>query len=182
MTRREHPERRVSGERIRELRTQAMMTQRETAKATQVSLSTYQAIEYGDVVSPHFSTIKKLAKALGVDPRDLLEREPCPLAQRPASPSKTQVEILEHALARYEELDERDPVRWGNLHGAALLMVERTEHRDLRDRYEAVARRAWDGWLEAKGIDCEDADAQEAVEELIGDILGESEVREHIQA
>jgi transcriptional regulator with XRE-family HTH domain len=172
----------VSTEKIRELQEQAMMTQRDVADEMGVALSTYQAILYGKVVSPHYSTIKKLAKALGVDPRDIMERESRPLAHRSASPSKTQVEMLEHALSRFQELGERDPVRWGNLQGCAWFMLERTKHRDLRDRYEEVYRRAWDGWLEANGIDRHDPDAAQAIEELVSDSLAAVEDREKTEA
>jgi len=166
LTRRERPERKVSADRIRELQEQALMTQREVADGMGVPLSTYQAILYGKVVSPHFSTIKKLARGLGVDPRDIMEREPRPLGRGPASPSgKTQVEILEHALSRYQETGESNYVRWSDLYGYAKYMLERTRHPDLRERYEEVYQRGYAGWLKARGIDPDDPDATQVFEE-----------------
>jgi transcriptional regulator with XRE-family HTH domain len=164
--------RRISRERFVELRERALKSQRRLAEDARVALTTVQDIESGETTSPHFGTIKKLAKALGVDPRDLMERETRPKEGKPPSPgSKTQVEILQHALARYQERGEKSPGRWGNLHGAALLMLERTKHPDLREEYENVARQAWAGWLEARGIDRDADDAQQAIEELISDSL-----------
>jgi transcriptional regulator with XRE-family HTH domain len=57
--------------RLRELRTLAFLSQEELAQRAGVSESTVKLIERG-VVSPHLRTVRKLAEALGVHPRELL--------------------------------------------------------------------------------------------------------------
>jgi len=60
--------------RLRELRALAVLSQEELAERAGVSESTVRKIETG-VVSPHPRTIRKLADALGVTPRELLVEE-----------------------------------------------------------------------------------------------------------
>jgi transcriptional regulator with XRE-family HTH domain len=50
------------------------MTQEELAKAAKLGLSTVLRIE-NDRVEPRFSTIRKLAQGLDMDPRELTRRE-----------------------------------------------------------------------------------------------------------
>ena len=59
------------GERLKEARTRRLLTQQELAKKAEVSPSTIVNIER-DQAEPHFRTIRKLAKALDVDPTSLL--------------------------------------------------------------------------------------------------------------
>lgn len=62
------------GERLREARRQAMLSQEELAQKTGVGVATIIRIERDQLKSePHFSTLRKLAQVLEVDPRDLLE-------------------------------------------------------------------------------------------------------------
>ena len=58
------------GRRLRALREESLMTQAELGEAAKVSRDQVSRIER-DEVDPRFSTIRKLAKALGVDPREL---------------------------------------------------------------------------------------------------------------
>lgn len=175
--------RRISRERFIELRERALKSQRELAKAAKVAFTTVQAIESGETASPHFGTIRKLAEALGVDPRDIMEREPVPKAQSPRlAGGETQVEILQHVLARYQERGERSVQRWANLYGMALFMLERTKHPDLWEEYEEVYRRGYDGWLDAMGIDRDDPDAAQVIEEVLDDSKEVSEDREKANA
>ena len=62
------------GRRLRALREEHLMTQAELGEAADVSRDQVSRIER-DEVDPRFSTIRKLAKALGVDPRELTRRE-----------------------------------------------------------------------------------------------------------
>jgi transcriptional regulator with XRE-family HTH domain len=62
------------GKRLRELRHEALLSQAELGEAAGVSADQVSRIER-NVVDPHFSTIRKLAKALGVDPRELTRQE-----------------------------------------------------------------------------------------------------------
>ena len=62
------------GQRLRALREEHLMTQAELGEAAGVSRDQVSRIER-DEVDPRFSTIRKLAKALDVDPRELTKRE-----------------------------------------------------------------------------------------------------------
>ena len=59
------------GERLREVRTRRLLTQDELADKAGVSQSTIANIER-DNAEPQFRTIRKLAKALDIDPTELL--------------------------------------------------------------------------------------------------------------
>jgi transcriptional regulator with XRE-family HTH domain len=59
------------GEKLREIRTRRLLTQEELAERAGVSAGTVVNIER-DNREPHFRTIRKLAKALDVDPTELL--------------------------------------------------------------------------------------------------------------
>ncbi len=54
------------------IREERMWTQGRLAEEARVSPTTISGIESGRISRPHFGTIKKLAGALGVDPRELL--------------------------------------------------------------------------------------------------------------
>jgi transcriptional regulator with XRE-family HTH domain len=58
------------GNRVRELREDALMTQEELAEAAGITKDQVSRIERS-AQSPRFRTIKKLADALGVDAREL---------------------------------------------------------------------------------------------------------------
>ncbi|MGF1470292.1 MAG: helix-turn-helix domain-containing protein [Rubrobacteraceae bacterium] len=60
------------GDRLREIRTKRLLTQEELAERAGVSPSTVVNIER-DNREPHFRTIRKLAKALDVEPAEFLE-------------------------------------------------------------------------------------------------------------
>jgi transcriptional regulator with XRE-family HTH domain len=62
------------GKNLRRVREDRLMTQQELAEAADLNLSTVMRIET-DRVEPRFSTIRKLAKALDVDPRELTRKE-----------------------------------------------------------------------------------------------------------
>jgi len=58
--------------RLTALREERMWTQGRLAEEAEVSPTTVSGIEGGRISRPHFGTIKKLARALNVDPRELL--------------------------------------------------------------------------------------------------------------
>jgi transcriptional regulator with XRE-family HTH domain len=60
------------GEKLKDTRTRRLLTQEELAEKAGVSHSTVVNIERNHA-EPHFRTIRKLAKALDVDPTSLLE-------------------------------------------------------------------------------------------------------------
>jgi DNA-binding XRE family transcriptional regulator len=50
----------------------AMLTQEQLAEKSGVGVTTINRIEKGRVGDPHFSTLRKLARACGVDPVELI--------------------------------------------------------------------------------------------------------------
>jgi DNA-binding XRE family transcriptional regulator len=62
------------GENVKTARRQRFMTQAQLAKTTGLSQRTLVNIETNRV-QPHFSTILKIAEALGVDPSELVDQE-----------------------------------------------------------------------------------------------------------
>lgn len=62
------------GGRLKELRERALLTQAELGEAAGVSRDQVSRIER-DEVDPRFSTIRKLAQALQVDPRELTQQD-----------------------------------------------------------------------------------------------------------
>ena len=60
------------GDKVRELRKRALLTQQQLAEKSGVGANTIVRIERNQV-EPHGRTIRKLADALGVEPADLLE-------------------------------------------------------------------------------------------------------------
>ena len=62
------------GHSVRELRVGKLMTQEELARAAGLSLRQLVRIESNEV-EPRFSTIRKLAGVLGVEPSELLDAE-----------------------------------------------------------------------------------------------------------
>jgi transcriptional regulator with XRE-family HTH domain len=61
------------GDRLRDLRKRALLTQRELADKSGVGVTTIIRIERNQV-EPHGSTIRKLAEALEVEPQELVRR------------------------------------------------------------------------------------------------------------
>ena len=59
------------GEKLKEIRTRRLLTQEELAEKASVSAATVVNIERNNQ-EPRFRTIRKLAKALEVDPTELL--------------------------------------------------------------------------------------------------------------
>jgi transcriptional regulator with XRE-family HTH domain len=59
------------GETLKRLRREQLMTQRQLARRSDVALSTIVNIERGHT-EPRFETIRRLAAALEVDPRELV--------------------------------------------------------------------------------------------------------------
>lgn len=60
-------------ERLREARRKAALTQTELADKSGVGITTITRIEKGHITEPRVSTLRKLAEALSVEPRDLLD-------------------------------------------------------------------------------------------------------------
>lgn len=62
------------GDKLRETRKRALLTQQQLADRSGVGVTTIIRIERNQV-EPHARTIRKLAKALGVEPHELLKGE-----------------------------------------------------------------------------------------------------------
>lgn len=62
------------GAQVKRVRERALLTQQELAAQAGIGLTTLNRIE-NDRAEPQFRTIRKLAKALGVDPAALLPKE-----------------------------------------------------------------------------------------------------------
>jgi transcriptional regulator with XRE-family HTH domain len=62
------------GERLREIRVDRMLTQRDLAREAGIALSTVVNLEKQHT-APRFGTIRKLAKALDVEPHVLMKGE-----------------------------------------------------------------------------------------------------------
>ncbi len=93
------------------IREDRMWTQGRLAEEAGVSPTTVSGIESGRISRPHFGTVKKLARALGVDPRELLSSRSSGERARSSSLS------LEWAMSsREEEFEEGlDGALLGNL-------------------------------------------------------------------
>jgi transcriptional regulator with XRE-family HTH domain len=75
------------GARIRSLRTARGLSQEEVARRTGIGLKSYGDLERGRTRDPHYSTLRGVARALGVRVEELLE-EPIPLGEAPATPNE----------------------------------------------------------------------------------------------
>ena len=60
------------GDRIRQLRRERLLTQEELSERSGVGVTSIIRVERGQV-EPRFSTIRKLARALEVEPRELVD-------------------------------------------------------------------------------------------------------------
>jgi transcriptional regulator with XRE-family HTH domain len=72
------------GERVQNVRRLRMWTQARLAKEAGVSPTTVSGIETGKIGRPHFGTLGKLARALGVAPEELLDSRETGEQQGPA--------------------------------------------------------------------------------------------------
>ncbi len=62
---------RISGPKLRKVRDERLLSQRELAEKAGLSPTTILKLEAGRVDDPHPRTIRKLAEALGVPPHEL---------------------------------------------------------------------------------------------------------------
>ena len=60
-------------DKLRRERRRAALTQEQLADKAGVGIATIARIEGGDITEPRVSTLRKLARALGMEPRELLE-------------------------------------------------------------------------------------------------------------
>lgn len=62
------------GNKLRRLRTEQLLTPADLAKRANVGVNTIYRIERDDV-DPHFETIRRLGKALSIDPSELVKAD-----------------------------------------------------------------------------------------------------------
>lgn len=109
-----------------------MWTQARLAEEAGVSPTTVSGIESGRIVRPHFGTVRKLARALGVEAEELVSGPAGPVAG-PASLS------LEWAMASDEEEFERG-LEGASMEGLSSLARDLDEEQDrLRKLYGEVS-------------------------------------------
>jgi transcriptional regulator with XRE-family HTH domain len=115
--------------RLAVLREDRMWTQKQLAEEAGVSPTTVSGIESGRISRPHFGTVRKLARALDVDPRELLSSRGA--EERPRSVSLS----LGWAMASQEEEFEESlaEATLGGLLGLSRELDE--EHERLRRLY-----------------------------------------------
>jgi transcriptional regulator with XRE-family HTH domain len=75
------------GERIATLREERALTQAELAEKAGISPSTLSLIESGHVTRPHVGTVRKIARALGIEPEDLRRVEELAAPKAGATPA-----------------------------------------------------------------------------------------------
>lgn len=121
-------ERPETGERLSGLRRSRMWTQAKLAEEAGVSPTTISGIESGKISRPHFGTLGKLARALGVDPRELLAVPAAAVEEGPAPMS------LEWARSSPEAEFER------GLEEASLNRLQTLSHEldEERDRLQTL--------------------------------------------
>jgi transcriptional regulator with XRE-family HTH domain len=95
-------ERGTTGKNLVAIRARRMWTQARLAEEAGVSPTTVSGIESGRISRPHFGTLRKLARALGVEPEDLISPSPSSVAEV-LSPLS-----LEWAMSSGEEEFERE--------------------------------------------------------------------------
>ncbi len=95
-------ERDTVGRKLVVIRERRMWTQARLAEEAGVSPTTVSGIESGRILRPHFGTLRKLARALGVEPEELVA---APGAVEGGTPSALS---LEWAMSSGEEEFERE--------------------------------------------------------------------------
>jgi transcriptional regulator with XRE-family HTH domain len=97
----------VIGDRIREARKAAGLTQEDVARRAGLTLKAVGELERSEVQDPHISSLAKISRALGVEVADLL-REPAVLS-KPEAPQETGPPVVHFAKLSdnaYEEVRE----------------------------------------------------------------------------
>jgi transcriptional regulator with XRE-family HTH domain len=142
------------GERVRAKRKALALSQEEIARRAGLSLNQVNRLERGEITDPHFSTVRRLARGLGVPVEQLVrEEEVVPLAEAPSSAGPPVVHFAKLSDNAYEEVREN-----------ARTLEERV---DLRRRVEAEYEqlRRWVRELKEEG-GASSADMEEARELL----------------
>jgi transcriptional regulator with XRE-family HTH domain len=103
------------GERIRSLRTARGLSQEEVARRTGIGLKSYGDLERGHTRDPHYSTLRGVARALGVRVEELIEEPAVPLAEPPreaGSSQKSEEERRAGYLRAWRAFAHKLVLRW----------------------------------------------------------------------
>ena len=103
------------GERIASLREEQALTQADLAERARISPSTLSQIESGKVPRPHVGTVRKIARALGIEPQDLRKAEEPALAGKAEAPSTAGPSPEEQWSPRVKQ--------WLKKHGATRVLM-----------------------------------------------------------
>jgi transcriptional regulator with XRE-family HTH domain len=96
------------GERIASLREEQALTQADLAEKARISPSTLSQIESGRVPRPHVGTVRKIARALGVEPQDLRRTEELALSGKADAGAEPSVyRLTNEERVKPEQLRER---------------------------------------------------------------------------
>jgi transcriptional regulator with XRE-family HTH domain len=124
------------GERIRSLRTARGLSQEEVARRTGIGLKSYGDLERGRTRDPHYSTLRGVARALGVRVEELLE-EPALAGKAEASQETGHTEAEVGEEQRPDDEVTRRRIYSGLAEARALLLESTAELWDrLLDRGE----------------------------------------------
>jgi transcriptional regulator with XRE-family HTH domain len=120
-------DRREVQSRVVEFREVRMWTQGRLAEEAGISPTTVSGIESGRISRPHFGTVRKLARALGVEPRELL-------SARGNGPGRAPLSLGWAMSSREEEFEDGlEGASLGGLLGLSRELGE--EHEHLRRLY-----------------------------------------------
>lgn len=133
-----------TGERLAGLRRSRMWTQARLAAEAGVSPTTVSGIESGRIARPHFGTLGKLARVLGVDPREFIA-PPAPAVEEGPAPmslewARSSVEaefergLEEASLSRLESLSRELDEERGRLQALYGVFPRGSEQRRLVKR------------------------------------------------
>ncbi len=160
------------GERIAVLREEQALTQAELAEAARISPSTLSQIESGKVPRPHVGTVRKIARALGVEPAELRRaKEPAvPLADAPreAGPYQPHSAVgLEGERRGKEVLGQAltELAQWWLQTGPPTSRLEVGKHFGFLDSAFEL-QRVLDAWLEPRVANVENARNLSTAEQL----------------
>jgi transcriptional regulator with XRE-family HTH domain len=110
------------GERIASLREEQALTQAELAERARISPSTLSQIESGRVPRPHVGTVRKIARALSVEPQELRRAEELAVAGKAEAPSvgsQPEYEVVYPARSYTPENREKVVAEAGEVAGEA---------------------------------------------------------------
>jgi transcriptional regulator with XRE-family HTH domain len=123
------------GERIKEARQQRGLTQEQLARRSGLTLNAYGDIERGRITDPHYSSLRGIARGLGITVAELVE-ESAPKAEAPSpSPEGTGAEVVPQIVALMRDVEEGEPgiSREGLLEITAEWLRARYSEEELRD-------------------------------------------------